>query len=151
MNFKLLPILLIFSICSCNSNSNNVDRIGISIGSNLLNVEVAATHEARATGLMHRESMDDDSGMIFIFDKEQSVSFWMKNTLIPLSIAYIGKDGLIQDIYDMKPLSLEGVPSKRSSVLYALEVNVGYFDKHSIKAGDLVDLSSIKVYLNSSK
>lgn len=147
MRFKLLVIILLISLFSCTSEN----LVEVSIGSNKLFIEIASTDIERQVGLMNRESLGDDMGMLFIFDKEQSVSFWMKNTLIPLSIAYINKYGKILEIYDMKPQSLEPVPSKRSSVLYALEVNKGYFDSKGIKVGDTLELSNVKSYLNSSK
>lgn len=147
MRFKLISLVFIFSIFSCNGEK----FVEISVKNNILLLEVAATDNQRATGLMNRDSLEENRGMIFVFEKEQSVSFWMKNTRIPLSVAYINKEGKILEIYNMKPYSLEPVPSKRSSILYALEVNEGYFELKGIEIGDTIDLEPVKNYLNSSK
>ena len=101
-------------------------------------MEIADTQETQEKGLMWRESMDEDHGMLFVYDRDSRKSFWMKNTKIPLSIAYVGADGTIREIYDMEPLSTRTVDS-RYSVRYALEVNQGAFERHGIKAGDKVE------------
>jgi len=102
-----------------------------------MRVEVADTPEKRRQGLMNRNKLAAEEGMLFVFDEEQKLSFWMKNTTIPLSIAYINKSGVIKEIHNMTPLSEKPVYSQYS-VLYALEVNQGFFQKSGIKAGDRV-------------
>ena len=103
-----------------------------------ITVETADTQETQEKGLMGRESMNEDWGMLFVYDRDSRKSFWMKNTKIPLSIAYIGADRTIREIYDMEPLSTRTVDS-RYSVRYALEVNQGAFQRHGIKTGDKVE------------
>ena len=88
---------------------------------------------------MERKKIPDNTGMIFIWDKDQILSFWMKNTPHPLSIAYIDSKGKIRDIFDMKPYSLESVVST-VSVRYALEVPQGWFEKNNIHPGDYLSL-----------
>ncbi|QEN03244.1 DUF192 domain-containing protein [Thiospirochaeta perfilievii] len=151
MNFKRVLSFLIFLTLfySCSRESVE-DSIDLKINSKILQVEIAATDTKRAQGLMNRDSLGKNNGMIFVFDKERAVSFWMKNTLIPLSIAYIDKKGVILEIYSMKPLSTEPIQSKRSSILYALEVNEGYFKDNGIKVGDRVELETLYNYLKSS-
>lgn len=105
----------------------------------VLNVEVAATGAERERGLMGRTALPDNAGMLFVFDRPQMLSFWMKDTLIPLSIAFIDSDGKIVDIQDMQPLD-ETVRVSRVPAKYALEVNQGFFGKHGIKVGDRVKL-----------
>ena len=104
-----------------------------------ISVEIADDAESRRTGLMGRKSLDENHGMLFIFDMDQKLSFWMKNTLIPLSIAYISSDGRIMEIYDMKPESLRPVESV-NSVRYALEMNRGWFEKNGIVPGGIIEL-----------
>jgi len=104
-----------------------------------ITVELARTDEERATGLMFRKNLPDGQGMLFVFDRDQQMSFWMKNTLIPLSIAYISSDGFIIEIKDMQPNDLTSVKSSRS-VRYALEVPQGWFDRASVKQGDRIIL-----------
>jgi uncharacterized membrane protein (UPF0127 family) len=102
-----------------------------------ITVEIAKTESERSKGLMHRKKLPDGEGMIFIFDRDQQLSFWMKNTIIPLSIAFIASDGRIIEIKDMQPLDLNSVKSSRS-VRYALETPQGWFDRAGIKQGDMV-------------
>lgn len=145
MSYKPLLLLLVLTLFSCGKEYVELDLNG-----NSLMVEVAKTDQERETGLMNRDSLGEDKGMIFVFESEKRVSFWMKNTRIPLSIAYIGKDGTIYEIYDLQPYSLEPRPSKRSSILYALEVNQGYFDRVGITTGSKINLDNLKDYLKSS-
>ncbi|MDR0496725.1 MAG: DUF192 domain-containing protein [Treponema sp.] len=101
----------------------------------LVMAEIAGTPKQREQGLMNREELKDGEGMLFIFEKDQVLSFWMKNTLIPLSIAYIASDGRILEMYDMQPGNLDSVRSSRSA-RYALEVPQGWFNRAGIEPGD---------------
>ena len=104
-------------------------------------VEIADNLFEQAKGLMYRKALGENRGMLFVYPDERELSFWMKNTLIPLSIAYIDSDGHIVDILDMKPLDDER-PHYVSSepVQYALEVNRGFFEERGVKEGDRVEL-----------
>ena len=104
-------------------------------------VEIADGPMERERGLMYRTSLGEDRGMLFVFSREQPLSFWMKNTKIPLSIAYIDSKGRITDILDMKPLD-DKPPHYTSSepVQYALEVNQGFFEESGVKVGDHTEL-----------
>jgi uncharacterized protein len=104
--------------------------------------EVARTEEEMAKGLMFRTELRDGRGMLFAYTTDERLSFWMKNTLIPLSIAYMAADGTIVDIMDMTPRSLAPLRSTRS-VRYALEVPQGWFDRVGIKAGDRMEIPSL--------
>jgi uncharacterized membrane protein (UPF0127 family) len=101
--------------------------------------EVARTGKEKERGLMFRERLGKDEGMLFVYEREEMLSFWMKNTRLPLSIAFIDKDGRIVDIQDMEPFSPEthvsAYPAK-----YALEMNRGWFKREGIKVGDLVKI-----------
>jgi uncharacterized membrane protein (UPF0127 family) len=104
-------------------------------------VEIADTDAERQTGLMGRTTLAGDAGMLFVFDQEQTLSFWMKDTLIPLSIAYIDAEGRIVDIQDMQPL--DDIPPQYVSAepaQYALEVNQGFFEERGVSVGDMVAL-----------
>lgn len=103
-----------------------------------VDAELAVREEERNYGYMNRKVIPDGTGMLFIFEKDQVLHFWMKNTPHPLSIAYIDSSGIIADILDMTPFSEASVSSSRS-VRYALEVPQGWFRKNSIKAGDRVE------------
>lgn len=109
----------------------------ISVDGTPVTVEVAATSEHRATGLMHRDSLAADRGMLFVYADEAPRSFWMKNTHIPLDIAYLDKRGTIVKIAQMEPLTLERTQSLHPA-MYALEMNQGWFAAHEVEAGDVV-------------
>jgi len=103
-------------------------------------VEVVRTPEERAQGLMGRKHLGEDEGMLFIFEKEDYHSFWMKNTLIPLSIAFIDCEGKILKIADMEPLTLDSHPPPKP-ILYALEMKKGWFSTNSLQVGDILRFS----------
>lgn len=104
--------------------------------------ELAVGPSEQETGLMHRTELADGRGMLFVYAEDRRLAFWMKNTLIPLSIAYIGADGTIKEILDMEPLSLAPVESERY-VRYALEAPLGWFGRVGLGPGDRFDLSAV--------
>ncbi|MCL2127258.1 MAG: DUF192 domain-containing protein [Treponema sp.] len=104
-----------------------------------ITAEIAKTDDERSKGLMFRKNLPDGEGMLFVFDRDQQLSFWMKNTLIPLSIAFISSDGRIIEIKDMQPGDLNSVKSSKS-VRYALEAPQGWFGRAGIKPGDTVKI-----------
>ncbi|MCL1813427.1 MAG: DUF192 domain-containing protein [Treponema sp.] len=148
-----LILFFVFISCAAQSSESRSNQDGkpqtglttkiISItgeeGAIAVEVELAQTDEQRTIGLMYRTNLEDSKGMLFIFNEDQILSFWMKNTIIPLSIAYISYDGTIVDIRDMYPNNTSPVQSSRS-VRYALEVPQGWFGRVGIKAGDKVTL-----------
>jgi uncharacterized protein len=108
-------------------------------GKQHFNVEVAKTPEQMTQGLMYRRSMPADAGMLFEYDHPQPVAFWMKNTLIPLDMLFIGADGTVLDIHERAvPLSLDSIASN-GPVLGVLELNGGTASRLGIKRGDRVD------------
>ena len=104
-----------------------------------LTVEIADTPQASENGLMFRDSLPEDRGMLFLFEQPKKASFWMRNTKIPLSIAYIDSTGKILEIKSMNPLDETVVPSSSDQVAYALEANQGWFAQHGISSGATVD------------
>ena len=122
------------------AHSQSLPRIPLYIHDKEIRVEVAQTPEERSYGLMGRKHLGKDEGMLFIFETEDYHGFWMKDTFLPLSIAFIGKDGRIVWITEMKPLTLDShVPPK--AILYALEMNKGWFTSHGVKVGDEIRFS----------
>ncbi len=143
----ILFIILVPSFAGCSSQSGKLKTRDLAIlrvdGSSIgISAEIAATEEERAQGLMYRRELPPGKGMLFVFDRDQVMNFWMKNTLIPLSIAYISSDGLILEIHHMKPHSEAPVRSGRSA-RYALEVPQGWFETENIKAGDRLLLENL--------
>jgi len=106
----------------------------IRIGKHAIRAEVANTPESRRRGLMFRTRLASSSGMIFVFPHEQRISMWMKNTLIPLSVAFIDSDGRILNIATMQPNS-EQTQSSKGPARFALEMNQGWFKDHGIESG----------------
>ncbi|MEP6873601.1 MAG: DUF192 domain-containing protein [Burkholderiales bacterium] len=108
--------------------------IRLSTGMHVLQVMVAQTPEQLSTGLMFRKTMGTNDGMLFVFDEPSQQCFWMKNTLLPLSVAFIDDTGTVANIDDMKPQTLESHCSTKP-VRFVLEMNVGWFEKRGIKSG----------------
>lgn len=112
--------------------------VTLTIKGNRIDAEVAATPERRTLGLSFRTALHPDSGMVFVFEEEQILRFWMKNTYIPLAIAFIDKNGVITDIMEMAPLDTQTRYESSRPVRYALEANSGWFLVHGIEPGDTV-------------
>jgi len=106
----------------------------LSIAEHTVRVELAATDKTRSLGLMHRDSLPEDSGMLFVFERPGLHSFWMKNTRIPLAIAFIDRAGIIVNIEEMKAYD-ETPVYPQAYVLYTLEMNAGWFAKKGIVPG----------------
>lgn len=109
----------------------------LNAGIHVIQAEVASTVGTRAQGLMQRKSMAQGAGMLFVFDEPAAHCMWMKNTLIPLSVAFIDERGQIANIADMQPLD-ETTHCALRPVRYALEMNQGWFKKRGISPGTLI-------------
>ncbi len=112
----------------------NLPRATLSAGMHLIHVQVASTPQQRATGLMHRRDMPTNEGMLFVFEQPAGQCFWMKNTLLPLTAAFVADDGTIVNLVDMQPQSLDSHCSSKP-VRFVLEMHQGWFAKRGIKAG----------------
>lgn len=145
-NRRILFISLIFCIFALGASCRNSNLVKKTLtlckadGTELsVKAELAVKPEDRNFGFMERKNIPDGTGMLFVFEHDQILSFWMKNTPTPLSIAFITKDGKIKDIFDMQPFS---TASKTSTgyVRYALEVPQGWYKKNGIKTGDVLKI-----------
>jgi hypothetical protein len=137
---------LFFKICFCfllgltsivaaeNAPQLNLERAQLRAGMHLIDAQLATTQEQRMTGLMHRQEMPKHEGMLFVFEKPSQQCFWMKNTLIPLSAAFVADDGSIVNIADMQPHSTQSHCSSKP-VRFVLEMNQGWFAKRGIRPG----------------
>ena len=133
--FSALFSFSLFS-CSVSKLEKKILKIKTADGKEVtVKAEIAKNDEERQMGFMFRKNIPDGTGMLFIFENDQILNFWMKNTPTALSIAYITSDGRIRDILDMTPYSLASVKSS-GYVRYALEVPQGWYKKAGIKAGD---------------
>ena len=112
----------------------DLPRVKISAGMHQITAQVAQSPEQRSTGLMHRKDMPQAEGMLFIFERPTQQCFWMKNTLLPLTAAFVADDGTIVNLADMKPQTTDSHCSSKP-VRYVLEMNQGWFAKKGLKAG----------------
>lgn len=108
------------------------------VGTNQIAAEIASTVDQIRTGMMFRTNMAEMEGMLFVFGQPQQVAFYMRNTLLPLSCAYIDAEGTILELYDMEPLNETPIPSQSSQVQYVLEMNQGWFKRHNIGPGMVI-------------
>lgn len=118
------------------------DRFAIAIGPHLVQMQVALLPAETQRGLMFRKTMGENEGMLFVFDQPQQMSFWMRNTEIPLDIGYIDATGVLREIYPMYPRDERPVAS-RGRMQFALEMNQGWFRHTGVKPGDRLDLKAV--------
>lgn len=111
----------------------------MTIGSKQYTLEIADEEEEQRIGLMHRDSMPADHGMIFVFPREEPRSFWMRNTRIPLDIIYLDRNGTVVSMHRMEPFDLRGTPSDRPAK-YAIELNAGEVAANGVRRGDVLNI-----------
>ncbi len=145
MSFRLIRRLLTLALTVCALPAfalappqPTLPTIRLSIGSTTVKAEVADEPNERSAGLMGRKELAEGEGMLFVFPEPQPLSFWMRDTLVPLSIAYLNAQGVIREIHDMKPLDETTSQSMFRDLVYALEVPQGWFGKNNILPGDRV-------------
>lgn len=133
---SLAVTLLVWSFLAAAQEKPQMDlpRAKLGVGMFQIDAQIARTPEQRATGLMHRQEMPAFEGMLFVFEQPSGLCFWMKNTLIPLTVAFIADDGTVVNLADMQPQTTESHCAARP-VRYALEMNQGWFAKRGIKHG----------------
>jgi uncharacterized membrane protein (UPF0127 family) len=136
--FAILLFIAAFAAAAPARGAGELPTVALTINGKAITAEVASTPEQRATGLMNRFSLRPDQGMLFVFEQPEPQAFWMKNTYIPLSIAFIGADGRILNVEDMAPQT-EDSHWSRGPGLYALEMRRGWFAERGIRAGDRVE------------
>lgn len=132
--FLALAALLLAAAVHAQEPQMNLPRVKLTAGMHVIDAQVAATNEQRMTGLMHRKEMPQHEGMLFVFEYPSQQCFWMKNTLLPLSVAFVDDEGTIVNIDEMQPQTLDSHCSAKP-VRYVLEMNKGWFAKKGIKAG----------------
>jgi uncharacterized membrane protein (UPF0127 family) len=149
MNSRLVLIAFLFTgmpVVAQTAPVGDLPKVTLHMGKAQLNTEIASTPAEEEQGLMFRSSLGDNDGMIFLLQPApETAEFWMKNTLIPLSVAFIGKDGTILEIHDMQPgdptvpdAQLPRTRSESDQVYFALETNLHWFSLNGVKAGDKI-------------
>ncbi|HZP91239.1 MAG TPA: DUF192 domain-containing protein [Actinomycetota bacterium] len=145
MRWLSVVLVTVLSTAACGRSPGGMPVREMTISSTpitRLSVEIADTPAERARGLMGRSSLGADEGMAFLFDSPTTAAFWMKDTPIPLSIAFWDRDGRIVAILDMEPCRRDPCPTYAPGIPYvgAVEVNQGFFQRHGVKVGDRVAL-----------
>jgi uncharacterized protein len=156
----LIVLLALVSACT-NAETRNLDKLyekaKFKVGGKAITAYVADDDSRRSQGLMFIEKLPADTGMLFVFENEQHLGFWMKNTLIPLAIGFFDAKGVLVDIQEMKVAAtiMDATPpsyQSKSPALYALEMNAGWFSKNGIKTGSRLELvSTVKSDLLKAK
>jgi uncharacterized membrane protein (UPF0127 family) len=137
---KMRPLIISFAFLgACLSVAaqdapQDLPTIPLNAGIHNIQAQVAQTPTELQTGLMFRKTMGTNEGMLFVFEQSATQCFWMKNTILPLSAAFVGEDGTVVNVEDMKPQTLDSHCSKKP-VRFVLEMNQGWFAKRGIKAG----------------
>lgn len=146
-NFCRLAILVVLAPAGASAQEmpqKNLQRVKLTTGLYVIDAQVALTPEQRQIGLMQRKDMPQHEGMLFIFEQASQQCFWMKNTLLPLSAAFLADDGTIVNVADMKPETTEPHCSSKP-VRYVLEMNQGWFVKKGIRPGNKLSGSIFEV------
>lgn len=120
------------------------DHFAIKIGDQVVKMQIAALPAEQERGLMFRQALGRDEGMLFVFTRAQPMAFWMRNTVIPLDIGYIDTEGVLREIYPMYPRDERSVASRARDLQFALEVNQGWFKERGVKPGAKLDLKAVR-------
>lgn len=114
------------------------------LGTQEIRVQLAIAEDERQQGLMQRDSLGNNDGMLFLFEQPKQQSFWMENTPLPLSIGYFNPQGVLQEVYSMEPYDRTAVRSKSTHIQYALEMKQGWFRVHGVRAGARLDVEALR-------
>lgn len=144
-------ILVLLTGCNPQEDTRNatttVERAAqyypISLGSNLVQLQLALSPAEQSKGLMFRDTMDHDHGMCFLFKTADQRNFWMKNTRLPLDIGYFDSSGRLLEVYALYPHDETSVRSRSRDILIAVEMNQGWYAKNGVAAGDRLDLKAL--------
>lgn len=152
IHFLLITALMLLTT-NCKKKSENQtysfeEYFSLGINNNNFFAQIAVSPEELSQGLMFRNNLDKNHGMLFAFEHPQRVSFWMKNVPIPLDIGYFDSNGRLTEIYSLFPNDASLVLSKSDNIQYALEMNKGWFRGNNIKTGDYLDLDEIIRYIS---
>ena len=153
----LVALVLLNFLLGCKENNqfinsekipqNKTELFDLNFSGVSLKVEVAAMPEERELGLMFRNSLKQNEGMLFVFKEGTGQRFWMKNTRIPLDIGYISTSGILVEVHSAKPYDLSGVPSRSQDIKFVLELNAGGYKDLGIKIGSRIPLKIISELL----
>ncbi|MBX7158373.1 MAG: DUF192 domain-containing protein [Verrucomicrobiae bacterium] len=137
-----VSIFIFWTITGCSSHQEELQIL--KIDQKELKIELADSPQEWAKGLMYRKTLPKNQGMLFAFPQARRASFWMQNTYVPLSIAFINREGEILEIHDMQPLDATPIQSLSSDIWFALEVNQGWFERNGVEVGDKIEVKHKK-------
>jgi len=143
---KLIALAAALAACAALAQDQpqmSLPRVKLNAGMHIIDAQVASTPNQRETGLMFRKEMPQQEGMLFVFEYPSQQCFWMKNTVLPLSVAFVHDDGTIANIEEMQPQTLDSHCSVQP-VRYVLEMNKGWFARKGIKAGSRLEGAPFK-------
>ena len=153
MSFRrALPFLSLLTLLTACGGSDRAqeaapksvdDRFAIKVGDRTVQMQVAAKLPEVQKGLMFRQAMGEDEGMLFVFTTPQQQGFWMRNTTLPLDIGYFDPAGELKEIYPMYPLDERSVNSRSRNIQFCLEMNQGWFKRNNVKPGAKLDLKAV--------
>ncbi len=144
MRARFLPLILLATLLApapeirADAAQPKLPTVLLTIGGKPVTAEVADEDAERERGLMFRKTMGANDGMLFVFARPTQAAFWMRNTTIPLSVAYISLSGVILEIHDLNPLDERPISSDFDTIAYALEMPRGWFEKAGVLAGDSI-------------
>lgn len=135
LRFCLAGLVLFGAPAFAQQAPQHLPVVRLIAGQHVINAQLARSEDERSTGLMFRETMPTGDGMLFVFERAGVQCFWMKNTLLPLSVAFLDEDGIVVNIDEMKPETLDSHCSSKP-VRFVLEMNKNWFDSRGVKVGD---------------
>lgn len=152
----IVALIVVMLLTACkDANKNNKSTIetlfDLSIEGVPFKAQVAVFDSEKMRGLMFRESLDENNGMVFVYDSPTRASFWMKNTFIPLDIGFFDKNGTLTEVKKLYPQNLNSVQSSRNDILYCIEMNVGWFDKNNVKSPAKLDMKKLADAISARK
>ncbi|ACB75656.1 protein of unknown function DUF192 [Opitutus terrae PB90-1] len=125
------------------------DRFEIKVGSQPVRMQLAVLEAEMMRGLMERRDLAPDEGMLFVYRRPQRLSFWMRNTPLPLDIGFFNRHGMLEEIYPMHPFDETSVQSRSTMLSLALEMNQGWFREHGVKPGAALDMAALRAALTA--
>ena len=149
----ILQVLILF-LTSCTKETTPLpfaSKCELKLGDKIINAQIAITETQKAQGLMFRKSLPSNDAMIFVFSTPKQMSFWMKNTEIPLDIAFLTNDGTITEIKRLYPFDLNAVKSSRDDILYCIETNANWFTQNGVSVGDKLDMKAFRQVIIARK
>jgi uncharacterized membrane protein (UPF0127 family) len=139
----ILLLVSVFALGCENQPVTHETYFEFEIGSVSLGAQLAIDPARQSKGLMYRETLGENQGMLFISDRPRRQSFWMRNTIIPLNIGYFTEDGILREVYPLFQRDETQVVSRRDDILYSLETNRGWFERNGVRVGDRLNLELV--------